>query len=102
MHPEVMMVLKTVQGFGLSYILYEDEEGALCVGFRRFNDAGYIDDGRGWSELERDTFSEFLYALMTDCLDPCEINTFTYAVLDEAALTQRMQDYGIPREEPGW
>jgi len=83
----------------LSYILFEDEEGNPCVGFNKHNSPGFIDDGYGWTDEEREDFYDrFVYALGLD-----EIGSFTFQFPgDEAELENKLIEMGLKSQEQGW
>lgn len=89
----------------VKYILYIDSnnDDEYQLGFNRYNKPGYIDDGSGWDENERDEeFFEKVLSKLHDYVDMSESYTFSYAVHTLPGLEEKLKELGITRQEQAW
>lgn len=89
----------------VKYILYIDSnnDDEYQLGFNRYNEPGYIDDGAGWDENERENeFFEKVLSKLHDYVDMGESYTFSYAVHTLAGLEDKLKELGIEKQEQAW
>ncbi len=88
----------------LSYILHEEEneKGLYLLGFNKFNTPGYIDDGSGWSDDDRDAFFDDVLEPLSDFIHTFECMEFTFEVHNLNGLEEKLAEMGISKQEPEW